>query len=128
MNAREWLMKYHTIHDRVNLVSDAYSVIYGLLVQKHELTDEVAKLETEVDKWKTEANRLYGVGQDIEELRAQLETDLQALCIFEDQSSLHMLKLIADDLLATITPHSVKRARAGWLRRFVKAAANLEGT
>ena len=56
---------------------------------------------------------------------AEKNDGLQALCMFEGNSSLHLLKLIADNLLSLVTPTSVKRAQANWLRRFIKVAANL---
>lgn len=49
----------------------------ALLVR--EARERIIQLESEVDKWKTEANRLYGVGQDIEADRVELEAENEML-------------------------------------------------
>ncbi len=41
--------------------------------------EEYRQLEAEVTKWKTEANRLYGVGQDIEADRVELQRQVEKL-------------------------------------------------
>lgn len=58
---------------------------------------------------------------------ADLREGIQTLCYFNDRSTLHILKLIADALDGTIEPYeTVQRARVNWLRDFVNFAANLD--
>ena len=46
---------------------------------KHEWADKARLLEQQVEEWELEAKRLYGVGQDIEEMRVALEAKLEAI-------------------------------------------------
>ncbi len=43
----------------------------------YELEGKIIQLEAEIDKWKTEVNRLYGVGQDIEADRMELQKQVE---------------------------------------------------
>ena len=45
---------------------------------KHEWADKARLLEQQVEEWELEAKRLYGVGQDIEEMRVALEAKLRS--------------------------------------------------
>ena len=45
----------------------------------NEWADEAAILEAEREKWELEAKRLYGVGQEIEEMREALEAKLSKM-------------------------------------------------
>lgn len=49
------------------------------------------QLEADVDKWKSEANRLYGVGQDIEADRVALQKQLEELKGFVDMFDIDRL-------------------------------------
>ena len=44
-----------------------------------EKSERITQLEAEVDRWMAEANRLYGVGQDIEADRVALQQQVETL-------------------------------------------------
>ena len=93
---------------------------------KHDWADKARLLAQQVEEWELEAKRLYGVGQDIEEMRVALEAKLKLMA--EAPKMYEALEIIAHNLIPNGSKAQMHNQLSYAIGVAVQAIAEIEST